>query len=313
MTPKVSVVIPVYNGANYLAQAIDSALSQSYPNLEVIVVNDGSSDGGATEKIALSYGQRIKYICQNNKGTGGALNTGIKAMSGDYFSWLSHDDLYTVDKVSAQIDELERLNNKDAVIFSHFMVIDSDGREVQTVFMPPIIPDKLFLFLYTNRLIHGCSLLVPKQAFEKVGLFNENLKTTQDYDLWLSMCRQIPFHLCDKVLVKGRQHAQQSSNSSADSHQEKDAFYQKYMPFISLDELRKCLASSNWPQFVADVSLAMIKQNCNQSLLKWLIHISRISQELDLRTQEALTGAVLMVVVHSDIKNIKAYLAPLFR
>jgi glycosyltransferase involved in cell wall biosynthesis len=61
-TPKVSIVIPVYNGSNYLSQAIDSALAQTYPNIEIVVVNDGSNDGGATEKIALSYGDKVRYF-----------------------------------------------------------------------------------------------------------------------------------------------------------------------------------------------------------------------------------------------------------
>ena len=79
-SPLVSIVIPVYNGANYLKESIDSALNQSYPHIEVIVVNDGSRDEGATEAVALSYGDRIRYFSKANGGCGSALNFGIKQM-----------------------------------------------------------------------------------------------------------------------------------------------------------------------------------------------------------------------------------------
>ena len=91
--PKVSIIIPVYNGANYVSEAIDSALAQTYKNIEIIVVNDGSSDDGATEKIAKSYGDRIRYFAKENGGVSSALNFGIRQMTGEWFSWLSHDDL----------------------------------------------------------------------------------------------------------------------------------------------------------------------------------------------------------------------------
>ena len=75
--PKVSIIIPVYNGANYLRDAINSALNQTYKNIEIIVVNDGSNDNGRTDEIALSYGNKIKYIKKKNGGVASALNVGI--------------------------------------------------------------------------------------------------------------------------------------------------------------------------------------------------------------------------------------------
>src|SRR4030065_1713637 len=95
---KVSIVIPVYNGSNYLRGAIDSALAQTYKNIEVIVVNDGSDDGGKTEAIANSYGDKIRYICKKNGGVSTQLNVGILAAGGEFISWLSNDDGYIPDK-----------------------------------------------------------------------------------------------------------------------------------------------------------------------------------------------------------------------
>ena len=98
--PKISIVILVYNGANFLSQAIDTALAQTYDNIEIIVVNDGSNDDGATGQVALSYGDKINYFSKPNGGVSSALNYAIEKMQGDYFSWLSHDDLYEPEKKS---------------------------------------------------------------------------------------------------------------------------------------------------------------------------------------------------------------------
>ena len=95
----VSIVIPVYNGSNYLKEAIDSALAQTYSNIEVLVINDGSDDNNATHNIALSYGDKIKYYKKENGGVSSALNLGLTMMRGDYFSWLSHDDIYVEKKL----------------------------------------------------------------------------------------------------------------------------------------------------------------------------------------------------------------------
>ena len=121
-SPKVSIVIPVYNGADFLREAIDSSLAQTYSNIEVIVINDGSTDDGATERIAQSYGDRIRYFHKENGGVATALNMGIQQMSGDYFSWLSHDDLYYPEKIAAQVDYLSQATNKNLILFCDFSI-----------------------------------------------------------------------------------------------------------------------------------------------------------------------------------------------
>lgn len=97
--PKVTIVIPAYNAANYLAEAVESAINQTYENIEIIVVNDGSNDNGATADVAKKYRNSIRYIEKGNGGSSSALNCGILNMTGEWFSWLSHDDLYCPDKV----------------------------------------------------------------------------------------------------------------------------------------------------------------------------------------------------------------------
>ena len=98
-SPLVSIVIPAYNASNYLADSINSALAQTYKNIEIIVVNDGSKDNGATRTVAESFGDKIHYFEKENGGSSSALNYGIKQMKGEWFSWLSHDDLYYPKKI----------------------------------------------------------------------------------------------------------------------------------------------------------------------------------------------------------------------
>ena len=126
--PKVSIVIPVYNGSNYLREAIDSALAQTYKNIEVIVINDGSNDNGKTDKICKSYGKRIRYFKKENGGVSSALNMGIEKMEGEYFSWLSHDDVYLPRKIETQIKFLasNQLQSEKVILFANYELIDKD-------------------------------------------------------------------------------------------------------------------------------------------------------------------------------------------
>lgn len=208
--PKVSIVIPVYKGSNYLREAIDSALAQTYKNIEVIVVNDGSNDGGKTEAIAKSYGDRIRYFYKENGGVATALNLGIRKMTGEYFSWLSHDDVYYPNKIEVQIDYL-RKDRKDVVLYSDNDFIDHSSKKIRTRRVKHIEPEKFIFSLLDGHLVHGCTVLVPKVCFDVVGLFNEDLKSTQDYEMWFRLGRKYKVVHIPEVLIQARLHTEQTS------------------------------------------------------------------------------------------------------
>ena len=130
MQPKVSIVIPVYNGADYMREAIESALNQTYENCEVIVVNDGSTD--ETEQIALSYGNKIRYFAKENGGVSTALNVGIEKMTGEYFAWLSHDDVYYPWKIEKQINVLRKSKAWDAIVYGNWNQLQMPGGIIKT-------------------------------------------------------------------------------------------------------------------------------------------------------------------------------------
>ncbi|MCT4790716.1 glycosyltransferase family 2 protein, partial [Exiguobacterium mexicanum] len=188
--PLVSIVIPVYNGADYLKETIESALAQTYERVEVIVVNDGSTDGGATAAIARSFGDQIRYYEKSNGGVSTALNLGIENMRGEWFSWLSHDDLYEPDKVNNQVQELQKLGDQaqNYILSCGTKLINETGdpihrprRQLKGLYTD----EAMFDYLLLKACLSGCALLIPKQAFEQVGGFPTTYRYIQDWVCWV--------------------------------------------------------------------------------------------------------------------------------
>ncbi|MFN7735089.1 MAG: glycosyltransferase family 2 protein [Pirellula sp.] len=219
--PLVSIVIPVYNGGQYMREAIDSALGQTYPNCEVIVVNDGSRDDGQTEEIALSYGDRIRYFSKPNGGCGSALNVGIANMRGDFFSWLSHDDAYVPHKIAHQIALHQNSERPDAIVFCGYELMDATSKRTGDMRPHAVLKKNQLetpMLPLLRGLIHGCALLIPRKYFDEMGSFNEALPTTQDYDLWFKFFREAPLIYDEQLLVRSRVHPAQDTHRKWHQH-----------------------------------------------------------------------------------------------
>ncbi len=226
---KVSIVIPVYNGSNFLREAIDSALSQTYKNIEVLVVNDGSQDGGKTEAIAKSYGDKIRYFLKENGGVASALNFGIRRMEGQYFSWLSHDDCYLPDKIQVQMDRMME-EGRDVIFYTDYILIDGESRFIKRIRIAPIAPGDLRYTLIVSSPLHGCSLLIPRACFEAIGVFNESLRTAQDNDLWFRISAKYEFKHISQALIKSRLHREQGSRTlSKVAYEESTQLYKTFV------------------------------------------------------------------------------------
>jgi glycosyltransferase involved in cell wall biosynthesis len=221
--PKVSIIIPVYNGSNYLKDAIDSALAQTYKNIEIVVVNDGSNDDGATEKIAKSYGKAIKYYSKPNGGVASALNLGLKKMSGEYFSWLSHDDLYYQDKIEKQINYLAGLKNKKVFLYANYSVL-KEGLVTPVVHNHEMLTRKPRYSLLRGC-VNGITILVPKTIMDEMGGFDEQLRTTQDYEYWQRIEKKYDFVHMEDVLSITRLHPGQDTVVSPHVKKEGDQLW----------------------------------------------------------------------------------------
>lgn len=233
--PLVSIIIPVYNGKNYLRLAVESALAQTYPRIEVIVVNDGSTDSGATESICQGFGSRIKYFVKENGGVSSALNYGLERMEGQYFSWLSHDDLYFSDKIIRQVEFLQS-HPEARIVGSGLEIIDENGNVLNNY-----SPEGGSV-VRTGRdamdiWIHGCSLLIDREVFSEVGKFNESNKTVQDLEMWLEIAAKgISFYFLPDILCQWRMHEESGSFAGRQEHfAEVDQFFKHLLDRYSLD------------------------------------------------------------------------------
>ncbi|WP_283193766.1 glycosyltransferase [Rhizobium sp. AN80A] len=238
--PLVSVVIPVFNGGNYMREAIDSALAQTYDNVEVIVVNDGSSDNGKTDAIARSYGERIRYFVKDNGGCASALNFGIAEMRGSYFSWLSHDDRYHPNKVAHQIEILRSLDDKQTIVFGGYDLIDQRSEARGSVRPETVLPIESLdipLLPLLRGLVHGCTLLISREHFDRVGVFDVNRPSTQDYALWFDMFRSARLHFDPTILIQSRVHPDQGTHRIEKHIDECNDLWSGFLQRLTEDEM----------------------------------------------------------------------------
>jgi glycosyltransferase involved in cell wall biosynthesis len=254
--PKVSIIIPVYNGSNYLRKAIESAENQTYRNIEILVINDGSVDDGKTEELALSYGDRIRYFNKENGGVATALNLGIQKSQGEYISWLSHDDEYLPNKVESQVRYLEALldkntSGKNVVLYSDFQYIDSDSKLISMRKIRDVKPSNFILALIKSDFLNGCTTFIPKTCFTEVGLFNESLRTTQDYEMWFRLARKYDFEHVPEVIVGSRVHGTQHSRSVDLHTRECNELYEWVLGNITLDEIFGKNRSSDFASYLS--------------------------------------------------------------
>ena len=219
--PKVSVVIPVYNGSNYLREAIDSALRQTYGNIEIIVVNDGSTDDGTTEKVARSFGNRIRYLIKENGGVASALNVGIKEMTGEYFAWLSHDDLFAENRMEEDISFI-RQNPGTLITFCKVKTIDGNGSLGEEINIPLNMVSNPFECFKLGG-VDMCSMTIHKSCFEKVGDFSISNRTMQDVEMTLRLSTNFTFLHNPNTYFCKRIHTQMGTVTLKDQHKKDQA------------------------------------------------------------------------------------------
>lgn len=203
--PLVSVVIPNYNYARYLRQAIDSALAQTYPRVEVIVVDDGSRDDSVS--VVEGYQQRARLLRQQNCGVANARNRGAQASGGEYLAFLDADDYWLPEKLERQMALFEQdpelgLAHCGVEEFSDQQGALRQRREG----MEGWVAHDLALFERAVILGGGSGLLVPRALFEEVGGFDERLSTSADWELFYRLAARRRVGFTPEVLVKYRMH-----------------------------------------------------------------------------------------------------------
>ncbi len=210
--PKVSVFIPAYNHEKYIGETIQSVLDQTFQDFELIIINDGSTDHTG-EEILKFQDDRIRYYSQENRGLTATLNRGIELAQGEYFNFLPSDDVFLPEKLEIQLEAFGE-SEDIGVVFSYQHVIDGEGREVKD---DPIVDwftvsyktkEEIFPALFERDFLSVPTALIKTECFKRVGLFDESLKTAQDYDLWMRILKDYDMRLVKKPLLKLRWHGE---------------------------------------------------------------------------------------------------------
>lgn len=206
--PKVSVIIPTYNRAKTLKEAIDSVLSQRYADLELIVVDDGSTD--ETREIILSYLPYLNYLYQEHRGVSTARNKGITHARGDYFAFLDSDDLWLPDKLCLQMKFME--DHPEALICYTEEIWIRKGVRVNPMKKHKKYSGMIFRHCLPLCIVSPSSVLIARSLIDEVGGFDEEFELCEDYDLWLRISARYPVYLIETpLIVKRGGHADQLS------------------------------------------------------------------------------------------------------
>ncbi|RIK62364.1 MAG: hypothetical protein DCC64_10585 [Planctomycetota bacterium] len=193
--PLVSVVLPTYRRARLIERAVCNVLSQDYPNLELIVVNDGSPDhtGEILARLEREHGNgRLRVITKDNGGLPRALNTGFEAARGEYWTWTSDDNAYRPGAISAMVQELER-HREAVMVFADYQVINANGSPGEIRTMGPVSE-------LVGRNVIGACFLYRASAARQVGAYDASRELAEDYDYWVRMAKVGPLRHLSRVL-----------------------------------------------------------------------------------------------------------------
>jgi len=205
----VSAVIPAYNARDYIAEAIESALAQTYAPIEVIVVDDGSTDG--TEEAVRPFGDQVRYIKKENGGPASARNLGIQSSRGEYVAFLDADDIWLPEKTERQV-EVMKDNPELGLVCAGSYVVDKDNNVITEWHMPED-REETFKSVYDRNFILCLTVMIRRECFDKVGLLDTNLEISQDVDMWLRILKHYPFRYVNELFARYRVHADNISKN----------------------------------------------------------------------------------------------------
>ena len=209
--PLVSIVIPTYNRASTICEAIDSCRAQTYANCEIIVVDDGSTDD-TVKLLEAHYVDAIQLIQQPNSGPSAARNVGVEVSQGQFIQFCDADDILLPTKVERSVDVLQAASQQTAFVYSRYQHVSADGVTPLLIADPPLLSGDIFceLLLSNSNAILTSAVMVRREAFLKVGGFREDagFHNSEDWDLFLHLAAYYEVASLDEVLLRYRHHPQ---------------------------------------------------------------------------------------------------------
>jgi glycosyltransferase involved in cell wall biosynthesis len=200
--PKVSVIIPTYNRATSLVSAVNSVLSQTFQDFEIIIVDDASKDD--TEEVVRGIAdRRIKYLRhETNKREAGARNTGVTSASGEYIAFLDDDDEWLPDKLKLQVELLDGSSSVVGAVYSGSFRIDSESGRTLDQYIPTKTGNIFKDLSFRNWVGTPSTVLLRRECFERVGLFDSAIVFGPDYDMWIRVAEKYHFLCIRQPLIK---------------------------------------------------------------------------------------------------------------
>lgn len=237
----VSIITPIYNGAEYVSKTIDAVLQQDYKNWEMLIVDDGSKDNSV--KIVENYStqdKRIRLFKKKNGGSASARNMALKEAQGRYICFLDSDDIWMPDMLSQQVNFLR--NTGVGLVYASYKKINQQEKEI---YRPVIVPDKLTYkdLLKTNSI--SCLTAMYDASIVGIPLFDESLKSMRDdFAYWLSILQKIPYALGNKNIL-GAYRVYQSSTTGNKRKLIKPTFL-FYHNYLRLNLLKSLYYTMRW-------------------------------------------------------------------
>jgi glycosyltransferase involved in cell wall biosynthesis len=227
VTDKPSIVIPTYNYARFISDAIESALMQTLQPLEVLVIDDGSTDD--TEKIVREFGGHVRYIKQENAGVCAARNRGVGESSGDLIAFLDADDIWEPTKLEKQFAEFES-DPELGLVHCGMQEFDSATGEKLTMHLDGQagwVADELLLWERPAIIGPGGTIMVRREAFDAVGGFDSQMKVSEDWDFCYRVARKFKVGFVRETLVNYRSHPAAAHRDVRELERGMSYFYQK--------------------------------------------------------------------------------------
>ncbi len=211
VSPLVSVVVANYNYGRFLPEALESVLAQTYENVEVTVVDDGSTD--ESREVLRRYESRVRVISQENQGVSAARNRGIAESTGTLIAFLDSDDVWLEDKLARQVELFD--DDSVRMVYTGLRYVDIDGRDLGTMLDGSCgdVLEELALLRGPGVPATGSTAVIRRSALEKVGLFDESLSTSADWDMWRRIACHYSIELVREPLVLYRQHESAMHNN----------------------------------------------------------------------------------------------------
>lgn len=207
----VSVIIPTYNRVDYLHEAVESVLAQTFRNFELIVVDDGSTDD--TQKVAASWKGKLRYLRQKNSGPSAARNNGIRNSVGRFIAFLDSDDTWTPEMLEKQVLMFKK-NPAAGLIATGYTLMNTERQLTKQIIMSSKdLADAARGNHYMNFFATS-SVMVKKHCFQATGLFNEKLRFAEDWDMWLRILQHYDFAYLPQALMNYRVHPDKISTTS---------------------------------------------------------------------------------------------------